>query len=235
MKKTKIIAIVALFVIVLTVSVFAADWDKVTAVIRSGITVIMDGNVLTMKDANGNVVNPIVIDGTTYLPIRALSETLGKSVEWVGETETIILGELKKVNLISIVSKIYGYAGEIVKGSASLTFDNIGDTGVVYDTAVKIKDVNTAEKEVELTLNKKYKYLDCDVLFVPDDAKAKLAHFSIKDKDTDVSLLSGSVNVNEIKHFEKLDITNISKLEFTAKGNYINDDGTFYFLNPVVY
>ncbi len=36
-------------------------------------------------------VTPVVIDGTTYLPVRAISSSLGLNVDWNGDTQTIIL------------------------------------------------------------------------------------------------------------------------------------------------
>lgn len=51
---------------------------------------INDERILPM-DVNGNVVNPILKDGTTYLPIRAISEAFNKEVSWEQETHTVML------------------------------------------------------------------------------------------------------------------------------------------------
>ena len=45
------------------------------------------------KDANGNTVEPFIIDGTTYLPVRAVSNALGLNVGWDDATSTVSLGE----------------------------------------------------------------------------------------------------------------------------------------------
>lgn len=58
----------------------------------SGIKLVVDGVEVTPKDANGKVVDPFVSDGTTYLPVRALANALGKEVEWDGETKTVFIG-----------------------------------------------------------------------------------------------------------------------------------------------
>ena len=57
-----------------------------------GITVYVNGEKQILTDANGNIVEPFIIDGTTYLPVRAISQALGMGVEWYGETNTITIG-----------------------------------------------------------------------------------------------------------------------------------------------
>ena len=56
------------------------------------ITIMLDGQVITPRDADGNIVEPFIIDGTTYLPLRALADALGLGVGWVDATSTVLLG-----------------------------------------------------------------------------------------------------------------------------------------------
>lgn len=55
------------------------------------ISIIIDGVPLVPTDAAGNVVEPFLIDGTTYLPVRAISEALGLNVTWDNATSTVAL------------------------------------------------------------------------------------------------------------------------------------------------
>ena len=55
------------------------------------IKVSLDGEVLDLKDAAGNHVEPFMFDGTNYLPVRALAEALGLNVAWDGSTNTVVL------------------------------------------------------------------------------------------------------------------------------------------------
>lgn len=55
------------------------------------IAIIIDGVPLIPTDAAGNVVEPFLIDGTTYLPVRAISEALDLSVSWDNATSTVSL------------------------------------------------------------------------------------------------------------------------------------------------
>lgn len=55
------------------------------------ITVTLDGKKLDLKDAAGKAVEPFMMDGTNYLPVRALAESLGLTVAWNGSTNTVVL------------------------------------------------------------------------------------------------------------------------------------------------
>ena len=56
------------------------------------INLVVNGNPVTLKDSNGNVVEPFVVDGSTCLPIRSIAEVLGTSVDWDGSTNTVYIG-----------------------------------------------------------------------------------------------------------------------------------------------
>ncbi len=55
------------------------------------ISIIYNGEKQTFKDANGVVVYPIIFNGTTYLPVRALSNLFEASITWVGESKSIYI------------------------------------------------------------------------------------------------------------------------------------------------
>lgn len=55
------------------------------------ISIEYDGVIQSLQNEQGQPVIPITFMGTTYLPVRAISNILGNDVEWVGETRTIRL------------------------------------------------------------------------------------------------------------------------------------------------
>lgn len=58
-----------------------------------GISLYIDGRLQVCTNVNGDVVEPILYDGTTYLPVRALTEMLtDKEIDWDGATETVYIG-----------------------------------------------------------------------------------------------------------------------------------------------
>lgn len=55
------------------------------------IKISLNGVVLDLRDAQGNVVEPFKFGGTNYVPARALAEALGLTVAWDGTTSTVVL------------------------------------------------------------------------------------------------------------------------------------------------
>lgn len=56
------------------------------------VRIVIDGQEIIPTDANGKRVDPIIIDGTTYLPVRAVAEALGQEVNWDGANYTVYIG-----------------------------------------------------------------------------------------------------------------------------------------------
>ena len=56
--------------------------ENVTIDAYMGVNIYVDGVLFTPRDANGNKITPFVHNGTTYLPIAAISTLYGADVEW---------------------------------------------------------------------------------------------------------------------------------------------------------
>lgn len=56
--------------------------EKIQAEIRPDFTIYVDGSKQNFKNVNGEAVYPILYEGTTYLPVRAIGELMGKTVYW---------------------------------------------------------------------------------------------------------------------------------------------------------
>ncbi len=69
---------------------YAAQQEQAT-LNYNNIKITMNGDPMTPTDANGAAVEPFIIDGTTYLPVRAVANALGLTVSWDGETKTVLL------------------------------------------------------------------------------------------------------------------------------------------------
>lgn len=89
----KVLAIALVLILSLSAVAFGASVTKNISVMMGGIKLFVDDEQFIPKDANGNVVQPIVYNGTTYLPARAVSEALGKAVHWDNATKSVYIGE----------------------------------------------------------------------------------------------------------------------------------------------
>lgn len=65
----------------------------ITAQLRYDFTIIVDGIKRTFYDVNGNTVYPILYEGSTYLPLRAIGELMGNSVGWDEQTKTVSMNK----------------------------------------------------------------------------------------------------------------------------------------------
>ncbi len=115
-KRKKTIACIVALVFLLsicTVSLAQGQYKQITAWIGD-VKIINNGASVNMN------VSPLIIDGTTYVPVRALSDIFEKEVGWNGDTHTVILKDktnttvaalrqqltLQNIELSSLRSKI---------------------------------------------------------------------------------------------------------------------------------
>ena len=63
-----------------------------TIEVYTGVTLYLDDVKFTPKDANGNPVEVLLYNGTTYLPVRAIGEAYGKAIAWDDATKSAYIG-----------------------------------------------------------------------------------------------------------------------------------------------
>ena len=73
-KRTRFLILALCFALLLSTAVYAAARSKTLTAYYNDIKLVVDGVPVTPKDANGTVVEPFIVDGTTYLPVRAIGE-----------------------------------------------------------------------------------------------------------------------------------------------------------------
>ena len=78
-------------VLLATAALAAGTYTKTLEAYYRDIKLSINGSLVVPKDVNGNVVDPFIVDGTTYLPVRAVAEALGKDVDWEGESATVLV------------------------------------------------------------------------------------------------------------------------------------------------
>ena len=145
-------ALVVTAVAGLAVPALAATGSRNVRVDYSDIKLVINGETVTPKDGDGNVVEPFTIDGTTYLPVRAVANALGMDVSWNGNTNTVTLA-----GGVDDVSGDYigkAKAKEVALDHAGLTYSDVSFVRVELDW-----DDGQPQYEVEFYTNgKEYDY-----------------------------------------------------------------------------
>lgn len=71
--------------------IFTLLLSSVSAFAFPDVSVAIDGETIVCKNASGEVVHPILQDGTTYLPVRAIAEFLSLDIAWDDATKSVFI------------------------------------------------------------------------------------------------------------------------------------------------
>lgn len=121
LKFSRAIAICGIVVIAGLSTVGATTvYNSVSATLRPDIMVKFNNEAIELKDSKGEALTPIIIDGITYLPLRAISNITGLKIDWDAEGKVILLenGELEIAEEIGV----RGVVKNLVKGKDGVTF-----------------------------------------------------------------------------------------------------------------
>lgn len=91
-KRLLSLALALVLVTAVTIPAWGALTTK-TIEVLTGVDIFVDGVKMEPKDANGNPVETFVYNGTTYVPLRAVSQSLGYNVNWDGANKRVYIGE----------------------------------------------------------------------------------------------------------------------------------------------
>jgi hypothetical protein len=142
-------------------SLAAGSLTTLRDVLVGGITIVIDGQELRPTDANGNPVDPMIYNGTTYLPVRAVSSALGKAVYWDGPTYTVYLGDMDgTLEYPTVMLKDMTNIGKELASARKLV-DNYGNS---YGSAFY---ASYYEATAEYLLNMKYSKFR-GTLYIPE-------------------------------------------------------------------
>jgi len=148
-----LIGMMMAFIISASVPVIGASTTKTVTAYYNNIKVVVNGQQASLRDAAGNPVEPFVVDGTTYLPVRAVADALGTSVFWDGPTYTVYLGRMDgKLDAPTLRLGDAVNIGNMQIGKTNQITDNYGNR---YSEAYN-HGVFWAETTFETLLNMKY-------------------------------------------------------------------------------
>lgn len=101
----------------------AATAQAVTASLRDDFKIIVDGVTRSFQNEGGQVVYPILYNGSVYLPVRSIGELMGKVVTWDQATKTVNLS----ANTGSLVTDADSF-GSVSSGNLVTDADSFGPT-----------------------------------------------------------------------------------------------------------
>lgn len=122
----------------------AAVQKKISAEIRRDFTIIVDDTVRSFTDVNGKAVYPLLYEGTTYLPVRAIAELMGKNVQWDGATDTVTLTSGNSGSLVTDADSFNSSNGNSSNNSSNngSNGSNVnGGTNAGYIGEAKAKEI----------------------------------------------------------------------------------------------
>lgn len=140
MKKNFNRAILAAATIAMLISstAFAATDKTVQATMARELSVVYNGEKQTFADAVGNQAFPILYDGTTYLPVRAIAKLFDTDIQWFGSESRVNINSDGKyvgndVKFIPSKETMNSTVDVIISGNIVVSFNDIGKT--IYTTA----------------------------------------------------------------------------------------------------
>lgn len=138
-KRNTAIAMIAVALILVTAASASSGTVQKT-LSYNDIKISLDGQEVIPQDINGNEIEPFIIDGTTYLPIRGIASALGLDVDWDQATKTVLL----KSAATPSVEDSQTISAEYVN-----LYEIEGIDGIIYlDLRVK----NTSNRQIMITL-----------------------------------------------------------------------------------
>ena len=91
----KILVLISIFVLVLSINVFA----------NTPVRVLLNDEYMDFRDENGQIVNPEITNSRTMVPLRKIFESLDAKVDWDNDTRTVIAQKGAKTIKLTIGSE----------------------------------------------------------------------------------------------------------------------------------
>ena len=176
--------------------------QEIKAYLNHGITVKLDGQEQIMYNANNERVYPISYEGTTYVPIRAVSNMLGVDVEWDGRNNAVLLGETGEAK-----DFIEDFKPYIAPSGARTTISETQPTNIAgkqYSSYLR----TTAEKKNALHYNLEGKYSTLTFDAYSESSDTTLQFYG----DNDELLASIDIIGGNLPETHIVDVSNVSQL-----------------------
>lgn len=206
--------LIIIFVLTFATVTIAATTTSIQATLSPDITVIFGGEAQILKDVNGNEVYPILYNGTTYLPVRAVAGLVEIAVDWDDSTRTVKLD--KPVALMNSSEANFKLPCN------TWVFDKYLFPDIKYNTGITCQAGSRINVIFELDKSFSRLAFDC---FNNGENNLTVTVVSEKTGDT---LLESEVLAGETISFTGIDIAGIREFRIRTSSSAV-------ILDPVVY
>ncbi len=105
------------------ITAFAQSGTQKIDAVYNNIKIVVDGKEVSTST------EPFIYNGTTYLPVRAIGEALGKDVSWDSATNTVYIGS-EKTNASTEANKVIYDSNGIKVTYTGLSVNNFGEINI---------------------------------------------------------------------------------------------------------
>lgn len=228
-KAFALIVVMSLFATTLISAATGIGRKDITAVLAPDIKVQLNNKLLQMTDANNDAVEPILYNGTTYLPIRALSENLDLPVGWDAATSTVLLGSTDQKVMIDSDHMFQSRRFVFTRDKSKLQINDIQ-----YNSAIISKDSdwwadgylgnmdNGRRNGTIIEVEAAQKFGGSIYMSADATIEGGAASFALIDYDTEEVYYSGRVELGEVQTFE-VDVYGATKLVISCNNEVVHN------------
>lgn len=221
----------SLLVSAAVVPAVAAGVTKTAELYYNNIKVVIEGKQADLKDALGNPVEPFAINGTTYLPVRAVANALDQAVSWDGKTQTVYIGASEEMEQPSVWLKDldvfvgeekYVYNVNEVDFGGSLYNNYLTDNvGNVYDNCLAL------DGDTKYVINGKYEKFKGTFYLYNANINYNYEHRILVYGDDELLYTSDSMTSGVMPIDFDVDVTNVQVLRIVTQAYLRNQWYTF--------
>lgn len=199
----------------ITIPVVAASNSRSIEAFFSGVKIYVDDNLISPKDGNGNPIEPFIYNGTTYLPVRAVSTALGKAVSWDGKTQSVYIGKHESSTPSIMLENLDYFTDNKNFKLWTSPKDNTGKsymTGLYagYNTSERVFRINGQYSKISGTFLTNYEFRTC-----PDSFNGKFIIYG----DDKVLYSSDEIRNGVLPIKFDVDLTGVIELKIVANTN----------------
>jgi len=219
-KRTLCIILSCILIFSITGSVSATVAKKNLALTYNNIKIKVNGTAITPTDASGNAVEPFVINGTTYLPVRAVANAMGMNVSWNAENCTVSLD--KKTATNSYYADAAFIYGKLAETSAQIS----GLNQQIFALSMMIMSSETTGKSAMENISKEHKNSISSLKTMVNEMSAFVVAYSKSERSAyfgDAETLCDKLYVS-MTYIDALSATNDYFISCMGDSNTISSD-----------